>query len=457
MPNDKLLSITPIDGRYESQTKSLVAYFSEFALIKTRVEVEIEWLLLISKNKSLKFIPEISNSQQKKITNIFEEFSIQDARQVKKIEKKTNHDVKAVELFIVEKLKKLKLSKLCEYVHFCCTSEDINNLSYSLMLQRFLNSEFCPEVNSLQKNINFLAKKYSKLSMLAFTHGQPASPTTLGKEFSNFSYRIKFHSEQIKSLKQKGKFNGASGNYNAHVVAEKKVNWETLSRKFVNSLGLDFSSHSTQIELKDAMAFQLTNTHNLNNVLIDFAQDIWLLISKNYLKQNLKVGEVGSSTMPHKVNPIDFENAEGNLSMANGLIIALKNKIQISRLQRDLSDSTVLRNIGSLFAYIVISLNSLKKGIDKIEPNKELILKDLDNSWEILTEAIQTILRKNGVEDSYEKIKSISRGKKLDYHSYIKIIDDLKVNKADKELLLSLSPKKYIGLADKLAKSSFKS
>ena len=457
MPDDKLLSITPIDGRYESQTKSLAAYFSEFALIKTRVEVEIEWLLLISKNKSLKFIPEISNSQQKKITNIFEEFSIQDARQVKKIEKKTNHDVKAVELFIVEKLKKLKLSKLCEFVHFCCTSEDINNLSYSLMLQRFLNKEFLPEVNLIQKNLNTLAKRHSKLSMLAFTHGQPASPTTLGKEFSNFSYRIKFHSDQIKSLKQKGKFNGASGNYNAHVVAEEKVNWETLSRKFVNSLGLDFSSHSTQIELKDALASQLANAHNLNNVLIDFAQDIWLLISKNYLKQNLKAGEVGSSTMPHKVNPIDFENAEGNLSIANGLIVALKNKIQISRLQRDLSDSTVLRNIGSLFAYIVISLNSLKKGIAKIEPNKELILEDLDNSWEILTEAIQTILRKNGIEDSYTKIKSISRGKKLDYHSYIKIIDDLKINKADKELLLSLSPKKYIGLADKLAKSSFKS
>jgi adenylosuccinate lyase len=230
-----------------------------------------------------------------------------------------------------------------------------------------------------------------------------------------------------------------------------------LSKKFVNSLGLDFASHSTQIELKDAMAYQLANTHNLNNVLIDFAQDIWLLISKNYLKQNLKSGEVGSSTMPHKVNPIDFENAEGNLSIANGLIIALKNKIQISRLQRDLSDSTVLRNIGSLFAYIIISLNSLKKGIAKIEPNKELISKDLDNSWEILTEAIQTILRKNNIEDSYTKIKSISRGKKLDYHSYIKIIDALKINKADKELLLSLTPKKYVGLAEKLAKSSLKS
>tara|TARA_B100001057_G_scaffold47218_1_gene42083 strand:+ start:5252 stop:6625 length:1374 start_codon:yes stop_codon:yes gene_type:complete len=454
MPNDNLLSITPIDGRYKSQTTSLANYFSEFALIKTRVEVEIHWLLLISGNKNLKYIPEISNSQQKKVINIFQEFSIHDAKQIKKIEKQTNHDVKAVELFIVEKLKKLKLSKLCEFVHFCCTSEDINNLSYSLMLERYLSIEFLPEVSSLQKNLNSLAKKYSKISMLAFTHGQPASPTTLGKEFSNFNYRIKFHSDLIKSVKQKGKFNGASGNYNAHIIAEKKVNWEALSKRFVISLGLDFSTHSTQIELKDAMAFQLANIHNLNNVLIDFAQDIWLLISKNYLKQNLKSGEVGSSTMPHKVNPIDFENAEGNLSIANGLLIALKNKIQISRLQRDLSDSTVLRNIGTLFAYIIISLKSLEKGIAKIEPNREIILKDLDNSWEILTEAIQTILRKNGIEDSYTKIKSISRGKKLDYHSYIKIIDDLKINKADKELLLSLTPKKYIGLADKLAKSS---
>jgi adenylosuccinate lyase len=457
MPNDNLLSITPIDGRYKSQTTPLANYFSEFALIQTRVEVEIQWLLLISSNKSLKYVPEISNSQQKKVISIFQEFSIHDAKQIKKIEKQTNHDVKAVELFIVEKLKKLKLSKLCEFVHFCCTSEDINNLSYSLMLQRYLSIEFLPEVISLQKNLNSLAKKYSKISMLAFTHGQPASPTTLGKEFANFTYRIKFHSDLIKSVKQKGKFNGASGNYNAHIIAEKKVNWEALSKKFVISLGLDFSTHSTQIELKDAMAFQLANIHNLNNVLIDFAQDIWLLISKNYLKQNLKSGEVGSSTMPHKVNPIDFENAEGNLSIANGLLIALKNKIQISRLQRDLSDSTVLRNIGTLFAYIIISLKSLEKGIAKIEPNKEIILKDLNNSWEILTEAIQTILRKNGIEDSYTKIKSISRGKKLDYHSYIKIIDDLKINKADKELLLSLTPKKYIGLADKLAKSSSKS
>ena len=457
MPNDNLFSVTPIDGRYVSQTKSLINYFSEFALIKTRVEVEVKWLLLISNTKSLNFIPGIPKIQQKKIVNIFEDFSIQDARQIKKIEKKTNHDVKAVELFIVDKLKKLKLNKLCEFVHFCCTSEDINNLSYSLMLQRFLTDEFLPEINSLQKNLNLLAKKYANISMLAFTHGQPASPTTLGKEFSNFSYRIKFHSDLIKSLKQKGKFNGASGNYNAHIISAKQVNWETLTRKFVNSLGIDFSTHSTQIELKDAMASQLANTHNLNNVLIDFAQDIWLLISKNYLKQNLKAEEVGSSTMPHKVNPIDFENAEGNLSIANGLLIALKNKIQISRLQRDLSDSTVLRNIGSLFAYIIISLNSLKKGIAKIEPNQDIISKDLDNSWEILTEAIQILLRKNGIEDSYAKIKSISRGKKLDYHSYIKIINDLKINKADKELLLSLTPNNYIGLANKLAKSSFKS
>ena len=455
MPKDNLFSITSIDGRYSSKTEPLINYFSEFALIKTRLEVEIKWLLVLAKTKSLKFIPEVSSAKEKAILKILEDFSLADAKKIKKIETKTNHDVKAVEIFIVEKLNRLNLKKLCEFVHFGCTSEDINNLSYSLMLQRFVDKEFLPRLNTLQKSFNSLAKKWSRISMLAFTHGQPASPTTLGKEFSNFTSRIKFNKEMISSIKQQGKFNGASGNYNAHVIAQKNFNWENLSKKFVSSLGLNFSSHSTQIELKDATASQLGNIHNLNNVLIDFSQDIWLLISKNYLKQNLKSGEVGSSTMPHKVNPIDFENAEGNLSMANGLLIAIKNKIQISRLQRDLSDSTVLRNIGALFAYIFISLSSLEKGINKILPNKEKMSADLDNSWEILTEAIQTILRKNGYEDSYNKIKSISRGKKLDYQSYIKIIDDLKINKADKELLSKLTPKKYIGLAEKLAKSSF--
>ncbi|RCL40555.1 MAG: adenylosuccinate lyase [Gammaproteobacteria bacterium] len=455
MPKDNLLSITSIDGRYSSKTEPLKNYFSEFALIKTRLEVEIKWLLVLAKTKSLKFIPEISTAKERAILKISEDFSLADAKKIKKIETRTNHDVKAVEIFIVEELNRLNLKKLCEFVHFGCTSEDINNLSYSLMMQRFVDKEFLPRLNTLQRSFNSLAKKWSRISMLAFTHGQPASPTTLGKEFSNFTSRIKFNKEMISSIKQQGKFNGASGNYNAHVLAKKNFNWENLSKKFVSSLGLNFSSHSTQIELKDAMASQLGNIHNLNNVLIDFSQDIWLLISKNYLKQNLESGEVGSSTMPHKVNPIDFENAEGNLSMANGLLIAIKNKIQISRLQRDLSDSTVLRNIGALFAYIFISLSSLEKGIDKILPNKEKMSADLDNSWEILTEAIQTILRKNGYEDSYNKIKSISRGKKLDYQSYIKIIDDLKINKADKELLSKLTPKKYIGLAEKLAKSSF--
>ena len=282
-----LNAISPIDGRYRSKTKSLSAYFSEEALIKYRVQIEIEYFIGLCE-LPLPQLADFNPSLFEELRSIYLHFTSDDALQIKEIENTTNHDVKAVELFIVEKLKKLKLSKLCEFVHFCCTSEDINNLSYSLMLQRYLSIEFLPEVISLQKNLNSLAKKYSKISMLAFTHGQPASPTTLGKEFANFTYRIKFHSDLIKSVKQKGKFNGASGNYNAHIIAEKKVNWEALSKKFVISLGLDFSTHSTQIELKDAMAFQLANIHNLNNVLIDFAQDIWLLISKNYLKQNLK-------------------------------------------------------------------------------------------------------------------------------------------------------------------------
>ena len=447
MPNENLLAITPIDGRYKSKTKNLSNYFSEFALIKTRVEVEINWLILISKNKSLNFIPELSSSQQKRVLNIFREFSIQDAKQVKNIEKKTNHDVKAVELFIVEKLKKIKLNKFCEFVHFCCTSEDINNLSYSLMLQRFLSQEFSPAIDALQKKLHVMAKKWAKISMLAFTHGQPASPTTLGKEFSNFSYRLKFHSDLIKSTKQNGKFNGASGNYNAHLIANHKTDWEILSKKFVNSLGLNFSSHSTQIELKDAMAYQLTNTHNLNNVLIDFAQDIWLLISKNYLKQNLKAGEVGSSTMPHKVNPIDFENAEGNLGLANAIFEHLSAKLPISRLQRDLTDSTVLRNIGVPIAHGAIAFSSIEKGLGKLLLNESALQKDLEDNWAVVAEAIQTILRREGVPNPYEMLKDLTRSnEQITADSIASFIDNLAVSAEIKEELRQISPSNYTGI-----------
>tara|TARA_B100000945_G_scaffold85999_1_gene66767 strand:+ start:1812 stop:3176 length:1365 start_codon:yes stop_codon:yes gene_type:complete len=454
MPKDSLYSISPIDGRYHHKTKQLEEYFSEFALIKYRLEVELKWLILLSKNRSLDFIPLLSAASEKKILKILSNFDLKEAKKIKNIEQKTNHDVKAVEIYIVNKLNDMKLSKYSEFVHFGCTSEDINNLSYALMVGQFINDIFIPKNKELKALIKSKAKKWKNISMLSHTHGQPASPTTLGKEFINYFERISYHLSHIENTKQRGKFNGASGNFNAHVVAANNFNWLKLSKKFVNSLGLDFVKLSTQIELKDAMAHQLSNIHNLNNVLLDFSKDIWLLISKSYLKQKIVKGEVGSSTMPHKVNPIDFENAEGNLSLAQGLLISVKDKIQISRLQRDLSDSTVMRNIGSIFAYIFISYESLLKGIEKLEPNNEIIKQDLDNTWEILTEAIQTILRKNGHKNSYEIIKQLSRGKKLDYHSYIKIIDDLEINKIDKKALLELTPLKYTGIAKDLVSSS---
>ena len=454
MPKDSLYSISPIDGRYHHKTKQLEEYFSEFALIKYRLEVELKWLILLSKNRSLDFIPSLSAASEKKILKILSNFDLKEAKKIKNIEQKTNHDVKAVEIYIVNKLNHMKLSKYSEFVHFGCTSEDINNLSYALMVGQFINDIFIPKNKELKALVKSKAKKWKNISMLSHTHGQPASPTTLGKEFINYFERISYHLSHIENTKQRGKFNGASGNFNAHVVAANNFNWLKLSKKFVNSLGLDFVKLSTQIELKDAMAHQLSNIHNLNNVLLDFSKDIWLLISKSYLKQKIVKGEVGSSTMPHKVNPIDFENAEGNLSLAQGLLISVKDKIQISRLQRDLSDSTVMRNIGSIFAYIFISYESLLKGIEKLEPNNEIIKQDLDNTWEILTEAIQTILRKNGHKNSYEIIKQLSRGKKLDYHSYIKIIDDLEINKIDKKALLELTPLKYTGIAKDLVSSS---
>ena len=454
MPKDSLYSISPIDGRYHHKTKQLEEYFSEFALIKYRLEVELKWLILLSKNRSLDFIPLLSAASEKKILKILSNFDLKEAKKIKNIEQKTNHDVKAVEIYIVNKLNDMKLSKYSEFVHFGCTSEDINNLSYALMVGQFINDIFIPKNKELKALIKSKAKKWKNISMLSHTHGQPASPTTLGKEFINYFERISYHLSHIENTKQRGKFNGASGNFNAHVVAANNFNWLKLSKKFVNSLGLDFVKLSTQIELKDAMAHQLSNIHNLNNVLLDFSKDIWLLISKSYLKQKIVKGEVGSSTMPHKVNPIDFENAEGNLSLAQGLLISVKDKIQISRLQRDLSDSTVMRNIGSIFAYIFISYESLLKGIEKLEPNNEIIKQDLNNTWEILTEAIQTILRKNGHKNSYEIIKQLSRGKKLDYHSYIKIIDDLEINKIDKKALLELTPLKYTGIAKDLVSSS---
>ena len=452
MLKNTLNSISPLDGRYATKLGDLERYFSEFALIKNRILVEINWLIFMSRTKSLSFVPTLSKNKETSLLKIIDEFSLKDAEQIKKIEAKTNHDVKAVEVFIGKKLESLNLKKYKEFVHLFCTSEDINNLSYNLMLKGYLDNEF-KEINSLLlKDLKSKSKKWSKLSMLSFTHGQTASPTTLGKEIANFHERIKYHLNLLKSLNPSGKFNGAVGNYNAHVITDDKVNWQSLSEKFVKSLGLNWSKYSTQIELKDEMVTIISTMENLNNVLLDLSKDCWLYISKGYLKQLIIAGEVGSSTMPHKVNPIDFENAEGNLTISNSISSAIREKIQISRLQRDLSDSTTLRNLGSAFGYSYLAYKSLLKGFSKIEANKKQIKEDLENSWEVLAEPLQTIMRKNKIANSYDLIKKISRGKPFDKKIYLDIIATLDIDEKDKAKLSQLTPLKYTGLAEKLAK-----
>ena len=452
MLKNTLNSISPLDGRYATKLIELEQYFSEFALIKNRVIVEINWLIFMSRTKSLSFVPALSKNKETSLLKIIEEFSLKDAEQIKKIEAKTNHDVKAVEIFIRKKLESLNLKKYSEFVHLFCTSEDINNLSYSLMLKSYLDNEF-KKINSLLlKDLKSKSKKWSKLSMLSFTHGQTASPTTLGKEIANFHERIKYHLNLLKSLNPSGKFNGAVGNYNAHVFTYDKVNWQSLSERFVKSLSLNWSKYSTQIELKDEMVTIISTIENLNNVLLDLSKDCWLYISKGYLKQLTVAGEVGSSTMPHKVNPIDFENAEGNLTISNSMTSAIKEKIQISRLQRDLSDSTTIRNLGSAFGYSYLAYKSLLKGFSKIEANKKQINVDLENSWEVLTEPLQTVMRKNKIANSYDLIKKISRGKPFDKKIYLDIIATLDISEKDKAKLSQLTPLKYTGLAEKLAK-----
>ena len=452
MLKNTLNSISPLDGRYATKLRDLEQHFSEFALIKNRVFVEINWLIFMSRTKSLRFIPALSKNKETSLLKIINEFSVKDAEQIKKIEAKTNHDVKAVEIFIGKKLESLNLKKYSEFVHLFCTSEDINNLSYNLMLKGYLDNEF-KEINSLLlKDLKSKSKKWSKLSMLSFTHGQTASPTTLGKEIANFHERVKYHLNLLKFLNPSGKFNGAVGNYNAHVITDDKVNWQSLSEKFVKSLGLNWSKYSTQIELKDEMVTIISTMENLNNVLLDLSKDCWLYISKGYLKQSIVAGEVGSSTMPHKVNPIDFENAEGNLTISNSISSAIRDKIQISRLQRDLSDSTTLRNLGSAFGYSYLAYKSLLKGFSKIEANKKQIKEDLENSWEVLAEPLQTIMRKNKIANSYDLIKKISRGKPFDKKIYLDIIAALDISEKDKAKLSQLTPLKYTGLAEKLAK-----
>ena len=452
MNTQNLLSISPLDGRYNAPVSELREICSEHGLIKYRVFVEIRWFIHLSQNSQIKDLPIFKVKDYRYLTDIVDNFDVKDSKRIKTIESKTNHDVKAVEYFIKERFAKHKtLKKYSEFIHFACTSEDINNLSYALMIKdatEIINNSSL----KIAKKIKTLANKYKKSPMLSRTHGQSASPTTMGKEFSNFYKRIVRISKNIDEHKMVGKINGAVGNYNAHSVAYPEVNWEKLCEQFVKSLKLDFNSHTTQIEPKDTIALLLGDYVKLNNVLIDLSRDIWGYISLGYFKQKLKEGEVGSSTMPHKVNPIDFENAEGNFGLANALLSHISNTVTISRWQRDLTDSTVMRNIGSCLGYKLLALNSLSRGLDKLELNKKRLDEDLNNSWEVLTEAIQTILRKNHIPNGYELMKDLSRGKEINQSDLINFVDKLNIPTEEKERLLKLTPQTYIGYAEKLSK-----
>ena len=440
-----LSAISPIDGRYSKVTEDISKYFSEFALIRYRVYVEIEYFIALYEFK----LPELKNIKKSKIKDLSEivnNFSINDAKKIKKIEDKINHDLKAVEYFIKEKFKKLGLEEYKEFVHYGLTSQDINNTAIPLMLKDCLKKTIIPSIKIIQKSINIKSKKFKNIPMVSRTHGQPATPTTFGKELKVFHERISVQLDSLIRIPNNGKFGGASGNLNAHYVSYPKINWDSFSDKFLKKIGLIRSNPTTQIEHYDNMAAIFHCLSRINTILIDFSKDIWHYVSINYLKQKVKKNEVGSSAMPHKVNPIDFENAEGNLMMANQIFQFLSEKLPVSRLQRDLTDSTVSRNIGIPISHTKIALNSLSKGLEKIEINKKEIENDLENNWSIIAEAIQTILRREKVPNPYETLKKITRGNsKIDKKLFLEFIDKLPVSNKVKKELYNISPKNYLG------------
>ena len=442
---NKILSISPVDGRYKSVTQPLSEYFSEFALIKYRVYVEIEYFLELA-TLPIKDIHSISPETKKKIKKIYKDFSENDALRIKEIEKEINHDVKAVEYFIKEEFEKLNLEKFKEFIHFGLTSQDINNTAIPLMIKNSISEIIISMYEELNNKLSALSKKSKNVPMVARTHGQVATPTTFGKEIQVFEERIKIQLKTLKNIPNNGKFGGASGNLNAHYLAFPNINWDDFSDKFLKKIGLIRSKPTTQIEHYDNMASIFHAISRINTILIDFSRDIWHYISINYLVQKIKKGEVGSSAMPHKVNPIDFENAEGNLSYANSQLIFLAEKLPISRLQRDLTDSTVSRNIGVPLAHTLIALSSLNKGLDKIDINKSVIKNDLDNNWAIVSEAIQTVLRREMVPNPYELLKDLTRGnKEVNKKTLSDFIEKLPVSNNVKEELKSISPHNYLG------------
>jgi adenylosuccinate lyase len=452
MTFDNLTSISPIDGRYSDKTSPLKAIFSEFGLIKYRLLVEVRWLEAMSNNPHISEVPKFSPQSNAALMAIADNFSLEDAKSIKEIERTTNHDVKAVEYFLKEKVSSIpELQKVSEFIHFACTSEDINNLSHALMLEngRLVLLE---EMNATLSLITKLAKDNAEVAMLSRTHGQTASPTTLGKEMANFSYRLSRQIDQLSAVQIMGKFNGAVGNFNAHVSAYPEIDWQNVSKDFIEKLGINFAPYSSQIESHDYIAEYFHALNRFNTILIDFCRDIWGYISLGYFTQKTIEGEIGSSTMPHKVNPIDFENAEGNLGLAIAVGDHFATKLPISRWQRDLTDSTVLRNLGVSCAHSLISYASICKGIGKLEINESKITEDLDKAWEVLAEPIQTVMRRYGVENPYEKLKDLTRGKQIDSKIIDDFINTLEIPAEAKEELRKLTPMNYIGNAINLAR-----
>jgi len=444
-----LTAVSPIDGRYARKTEDLRPIFSEYGLIRHRVLVEVRWLQALSEEPLIAEVPPFSEHARNILEGIIENFTLEDAQRVKNIERTTNHDVKAVEYFLKEKIAgNQELEAVAEFIHFACTSEDINNLAYALMLREGRGQVLLPALDAVIHAIRDLAHAHADLPMLSRTHGQPASPTTLGKEMANFVHRLRRERETLVAVPILGKINGAVGNYNAHFISYPEVDWPAFAERFVTErLGLEWNPYTIQIEPHDYIAELFDAMRRINVILIDFARDVWGYISLGYFRQRTVAGEVGSSTMPHKVNPIDFENAEGNLGIANALLHHLAEKLPISRWQRDLSDSTVLRNLGVGFAHTLIALDSLARGIGKLEANPPRLREDLEATWEVLAEAVQTVMRRHGIEKPYEKLKELTRGKGIDADSLRRFIEGLPLPQEAKDRLLALTPESYTGNA----------
>ena len=450
-----LTAVSPVDGRYGSRTAALRSIASEFGLVRYRVAVEVAWLKALAARADFDALAPFAPAAEAALDDIAGGFSLDDARRVKAIERETNHDVKAVEYYIRERIADSPgLAGAREFVHFACTSEDINNLAYATMLSDARARVLLPSMRNLLDAVRALAREHAAVAMLSRTHGQPASPTTVGKEMSVFAARLERQLDAFATVPVTGKFNGAVGNYNAHLAACPDVDWHGVSREFVERLGLAWNSHTTQIEPHDSTAELFHALARFNRVVLDLCRDVWTYISLGYFRQRPVAGETGSSTMPHKVNPIDFENAEGNVGIANAILDHLAAKLPVSRLQRDLSDSTAQRNLGVGLAHSLVAYDSCLKGIGKLALDEAAIARDLAGAWELLAEPIQTVMRRNGIENSYERLKELTRGRTVDRPTLVRFVESLAIPREEKNALLALTPATYVGAAEKLALES---